>query len=213
MGPADAAAQLAGPAPGAGDTRAPLATIDAARWTARLVLRAYEPGDLAAFHDLFGREDVCRFIPFGPLDLEAARSKLDLRTRQTRIANDGDALLFAVTESASERMIGELMLRVSSVANRQGEIGWAFHPEVHGRGYATEGAQELLRLGFEELGLHRISASCDARHTASLRVMERLGMRREAELRESELLRGEWTSEIVCAILEPEWRRAAGRPG
>ena len=81
--------------------------------------------------------------------------------------------------------------------------------DAQGRGLATEGAREMLRAGFSELGLHRIVADCDTRNAASLRVMARLGMRREAELVENELLKGEWTSEIVCAILESEWRRDA----
>ena len=64
----------------------------------------------------------------------------------------------------------------------------------------------MLRLGFEEAGLHRIVAGCDPRNGASVRVMDHLGMRREAEFREAELVKGEWIDEIVCAVLEPEWR-------
>jgi RimJ/RimL family protein N-acetyltransferase len=68
----------------------------------------------------------------------------------------------------------------------------------------------MLRLGFEELGLHRIFAESDARNAASMRVMERLGMRREAHFVENEFLKGEWTDGVVCAILEREWRDQAG---
>jgi RimJ/RimL family protein N-acetyltransferase len=64
----------------------------------------------------------------------------------------------------------------------------------------------MLRLGFDELGLHRIFAGCDPRNTGSLRVMDRLGMRREAEFLENEYLKGEWVDEIVWAMLESEWR-------
>jgi RimJ/RimL family protein N-acetyltransferase len=114
--------------------------------------------------------------------------------------------MLAVVETKTGRMIGELMLRLTSAASAQGEIGWSIHPDVQGRGLATEGARELLRLGFGELRLHRIHAGCDPRNEASLRVMERLGMRREAEFVESEFLKGEWIGEIICAILASEWR-------
>lgn len=177
--------------------------------TARLILRRFERADLNAFHDLFSRDDVCRYIPFGPLDLDGARSKLERRMQQTRIAEDGDAMLFAVDEIATGRMIGEFMLRLTSASSRQGEVGWALHPDAQGRGLATEGAREVLRFGFDEVRLHRIVADCDPRNLASVRVMERLGMRREAEFRESELSRGEWTGMLVCAILEREWRATA----
>ena len=104
---------------------------------------------------------------------------------------------------------GELMLRLTDAENRQGEIGWSLHPDAQGQGFATEAAREMLRLGFEDLGLHRIDAESDARNAASLRLMERLGMRREAHFVEDEFLKGEWTSSIVCAILESEWRDLA----
>jgi len=66
----------------------------------------------------------------------------------------------------------------------------------------------MLRLGFEGLGLHRITGRLDGRNAASARVLERLGMRREAHLVENELVKGEWTDEVVYAMLDREWRAA-----
>jgi RimJ/RimL family protein N-acetyltransferase len=177
--------------------------------TPRLTLRPYELGDLAALHDLFGREDVCRYLMWEPMDIDQARTLLERRVRQTRIEAEGDAILLAAVDSATGRMVGEFMLRMTSDRHRQGEIGWSIHPDVQGRGLATEGAREMLRLGFDELRLHRIVAEGDERNVASLRLMERLGMRREAHFVENEFLKGEWTGSIVCAMLEGEWRESA----
>jgi RimJ/RimL family protein N-acetyltransferase len=174
--------------------------------TARLALRPYEPGDLAFLHSMFGREDVCRLLPWPPMDLEQARAKLDERLGQGHLEADGDPLILIAETSDIGRPVGEFMLRLRNVDSRQGEIGWSLHPDAQGRGFATEGGREMLRLGFDELGLHRIFADCDSRNTASLRVMERLAMRREAEFVENEYLKGEWVGEIVCAMLESEWR-------
>jgi len=63
----------------------------------------------------------------------------------------------------------------------------------------------MLRLGFEQLGLHRIVGRLEARNAASAAVLERLGMRLEAHLRENEWVKGEWQSELVYAMLETEW--------
>jgi RimJ/RimL family protein N-acetyltransferase len=63
----------------------------------------------------------------------------------------------------------------------------------------------MLRLGFEEIGFHRIVGRMDARNAASAGVLERLGMRREAHLRENEFIKGEWADELVYAILASEW--------
>jgi len=178
--------------------------------TARLSLRPYTSDDLEPLHDMFGREDVCRYLRWEPMDLDAAGALLERRVKQGQIGGPGEGLLVAADERATGRMIGELMLQVTDDENRQGEIGWSFHPDAQGKGYATEGARELLRLGFEDVGLHRIKAESDARNVASLRLMERLGMRREAHFREDEFLKGEWTDSIVYAILETEWRDQAG---
>ena len=64
----------------------------------------------------------------------------------------------------------------------------------------------MLALGFGDLGWHRIVGSCDARNHSSVRLMERIGMRREAHFVQSELVKGEWTDELVFAILVHEWK-------
>jgi RimJ/RimL family protein N-acetyltransferase len=174
--------------------------------TARLTLRPYEKGDLAGLHDMFGRDDVCRYLMWEPMDLAAATALLERRLSQTQAEADGEAILLAAVETGTGRMVGEFMLRLTSATSRQGEIGWSMHPDVHGRGLATEGAREVLRMGFEDLGLHRIVAESDPRNLASIRVMEHLGMRHEARFVENEFLKGEWIGSVICAILESEWR-------
>jgi RimJ/RimL family protein N-acetyltransferase len=93
-----------------------------------------------------------------------------------------------------------------SVQHALGEIGFAFHPDYQGRGYATEAARVVLRFAFEELKLHRVIGRLEARNTASARVLAKLGMRREALLAENEYVKGEWQSELDYAILDREWR-------
>ncbi|OGO65815.1 MAG: hypothetical protein A2030_05000 [Chloroflexi bacterium RBG_19FT_COMBO_50_10] len=66
---------------------------------------------------------------------------------------------------------------------------------------------------FKELSVHRIVALCHADNTASVRVMEKLGMRQDGRLREARWLRGEWWDEYVYAILEREWKNNSDLPG
>jgi RimJ/RimL family protein N-acetyltransferase len=176
--------------------------------TERLVLRPYTRDDLEAVLDLESRPEVVRYLMWPPMDRAAAEAFIERRLGQTAIDGDDTAILLVATVPPDDRLVGEFMLRLKSSAHRQGEIGWTLHPDAQGRGYATEAARELLRLGFDELGLHRIAANADPRNAASLRLMERLGMRREADLRDVEHLKGEWVGETVYAILEDEWREA-----
>jgi RimJ/RimL family protein N-acetyltransferase len=85
------------------------------------------------------------------------------------------------------------------------------HPDHQGHGYATEAAAAILELAFGTYGLHRVYGCVEPRNTASARVLERLGMRKEAQLVENGWGKGEWRSEAVYAILAREWRAARER--
>jgi RimJ/RimL family protein N-acetyltransferase len=89
--------------------------------------------------------------------------------------------------------------------HRGGELGYVVSPDFGGQGYATEAAREMLRLGFEELGLHRIVARVDERNESSARLARRLGMRQEARLVQNEFFKGEWSTELDFAMLAEEW--------
>ena len=178
--------------------------------TERLVLRPLVYEDLDDAYSYYSRPDVTRYLYWGPRDREESLEVLATYASLTEIEEEGDGLVLGVVPREVGRVVGQVNLHWRSREHRQGEIGFVFHPDHHGRGYATEAAGVLLRLGFEGLRLHRISGRCDARNLASARVMERLGMRREAHLVENEFIKGEWTDELVYAMLEQEWW--SGRP-
>ena len=172
--------------------------------TARLSLRPYVFDDLDALYDIQSRPEVTRYLLYDVRDRDQVRGIL-----QQRIQADGperDAVDLAVVLPDTGALIGDVVLFLRSKEHRQGEIGYLFHPDYGGRGYATEAASMLLRLGFEDYGLHRIIGRIDARNTASARVLERLGMRREAHFVQNEIVKGEWSDEVVYAMLEDEWR-------
>ncbi len=179
--------------------------------TARLSLRPLGPGDADAMYAYKSREDVCRYIPHPPLTYEQVVARMAGTHTRSTLDDEGQALFVGVELRGSGELIGDLVLFWRSREHRGGEIGYVFAPEHTGHGYATEALPELLRLGFDPehgLGLHRIVARLDARNTASARVAERLGMRREAQLVQNEWFKGEWTDELVYALLEDEWVQA-----
>lgn len=182
--------------------------------TERLLLRFYTEDDLDAVHDVQSRPDVTRYLLWGPRDREEARESLRKKIASSGLREEGDDVTLAVVLPETGTLIGDVLLIWHSREHRQGEIGYIFHPDHAGHGYATEAVEVMLRLGFEGLGLHRVTGRIDARNTASARVLQRLGMRREAHLVQNELVKGEWTDEVVYAMLEDEWRaRAAEAEG
>lgn len=126
-----------------------------------------------------------------------------------------DLLLLVERE---DEVVGDLMVKVEDawaparLADRargvQAELGWSLRPEETGRGYATEAVEAVLRVCFEDLELRRVTASCFTGNVRSWRLMERVGMRREAT-RVADALHpsGEWLDGYTYALLAEEWRR------
>ncbi|WP_323369690.1 GNAT family N-acetyltransferase, partial [Streptomyces alkaliterrae] len=172
--------------------------------TRRLVLRPFEAADEDDMYAFESLPEVARYLYNGPRSRAENAAELARRQKLTVLRDEGDALVLAV--EADGRVIGYVLLEWLSERHRQGEFGFVFHPGYHGQGYASEAAVEMLRIGFEELGLHRVIGRCDPRNEGSWRLMERLGMRREAYFVESEIFKGEWGSELHYALLATEWR-------
>ncbi len=184
-------------------------TLAAAIETDRLLLRPFRPADLDDVYALRSRPDVVRYLYGGVLTRVEVQDLLTKRALQTRLRDDGDALALAVERRADNRVIGDVNLWLRSRPHRQGEIGFVFHPDAQGHGFAQEAATALLAVAFDQLGLHRVSGRTDARNTASAALLRRLGMQQEAHLRHNELFKGQWGDELIFALLEDEWRGAA----
>jgi RimJ/RimL family protein N-acetyltransferase len=174
--------------------------------TVRLILRPFTPDDLDDVYAYYSRPDVAQYLYWEARDRAQASEALDGKIRQCVLVEQGRGLALAVVWRELGRVVGEVGLKWLSREHRQGEIGFVFNPEFHGRGLATEAAEVMLRLGFDDLGLHRIIGRCDARNRSSAALMERLGMRREAHFVHNEIVKGEWGEEFVYAMIESEWQ-------
>ncbi len=146
-----------------------------------------------------------RYLEWGVRSREEVMATVERRLELTHLDDDRSDVSLAIELAETGALVGEILLNWASREHRQGELGWVVHPDHASRGYATEAALAMLGLGFDHYGLHRICARMDARNAASARVCEKLGMRREALLRENEWIKGEWTDEAVYALLRSEW--------
>jgi RimJ/RimL family protein N-acetyltransferase len=173
--------------------------------TERLLLRPFRDTDIDRLADWQARPEVSRFLYWEPRSREDAEAALARRMTETRLEGDDDCLALAVERRDDGLLLGDASLWLRSAAHRQIEIGYVFHPDCGGKGYATEADRALLDFAFHELDAHRVFARTDARNTASAALLRRLHMRQEAHFREAENFKGAWGEELVFAILADEW--------
>ena len=109
-------------------------------------------------------------------------------------------------ERESDKMIGTCGFTSFDLPHDSAEIGYVLNPDYHGKGYGTEAARRVVEFGFSELSLHRIEAKFMKENTASLHVMEKLGMTLEGYRREAMLIKQKYRTIGVCSILCHEWQ-------
>jgi RimJ/RimL family protein N-acetyltransferase len=173
--------------------------------TERLLLRPLAMADADALLAYRGRDDVSRYVPFEPMSRDDIVERIAGRWARTELTDEGQSLTLGAQLAGTGELAGDVMLFWHSREHAGGELGYVFNPALAGRGYATEAAGAMLRLGFSELGLHRIVARIDERNEPSLRLARRLGMRQEARLVRNERFKGEWSTEVDFAMLAEEW--------
>jgi RimJ/RimL family protein N-acetyltransferase len=180
--------------------------------TEHLVLRPFTQDDFDALFAYQSRPDVARWLEWDARTEDEVRVALAKKIAAVAIVDEGDVLALAMTRKDTGALVGDVILCLVSAEHRTGEIGYIVHPDHQGLGFTTEACREVLRIGFEDVGLHRVIGRLEARNLASARVLEKLGMRREALFVDNEMIKGEWSSEAVYAILDREWRAVRGRP-
>ncbi|WP_395690302.1 GNAT family N-acetyltransferase [Nocardioides sp.] len=178
--------------------------------TARLTIRPATSDDVDATWAFRRLPEVAEWVT----------RRFDERDEYAEVFLDPDRLASTLVVERDGEVVGDLMLRVedawaqAEVAEQaqgsQAELGWTLDPAHAGQGLATEAVAELVRVCFEDLGLRRVVALCFADNTASWRLMERVGMRRETHTVKESLHRsGRWLDGLGYALLAEEWR--AGR--
>lgn len=179
--------------------------LDVVDWpvrTERLVLRRFADGDVPQIFTYRSQPAVEEWIGSTAVSVESLTERF------------GDGSTAVVVEHEG-RLIGDLMVRgrdaygqrevADEAKGTEAELGWTFDPAHHGRGLATEAVRALIGICFDDIGLHRVMAACFTANEPSWRLMERIGMRREAHHLKDSLHREHgWQDEYVYALLAEE---------
>jgi [ribosomal protein S5]-alanine N-acetyltransferase len=140
--------------------------------TERLELRAFEPSDLEALHAVNGDPEVTRYMKAYPR-IEHTRGALERHVLEARAGNPA---FWAVIERSSGDLIGDAGVGLIDGVGPEYELGYALGTRWWGRGYATEAARAVREYALGELALPEILALVRPDNTASIHVVEKIGM-------------------------------------
>ncbi len=182
---------------------------------ARVRLRVHTEADLPNYVTWLNDPEVTQFtqIESGGITLEGEREWFErVSDPECRDRNWAIEACPEPAERVDGRHIGNCALHLSEAPGMAGfGMGVAAFgiiigdKSAWGKGYGTAALREVLRIGFEEMGLHRIFLHAFSRNLRGIRCYEKAGLRHEGVMRQHRLKRGEWVDVVVMGVLRGEW--------
>jgi len=180
--------------------------------TPRLLIDGLRSEDSAALFHNRADPDVRRYQSRWPASIDDALGFIETCLA---VAPNTPGTWFqrAIRLTDTGDLIGDLGLHFIAEAESTIELGITLLLRYQQRGYAKEALNAVLGFVFDDLEKHRIYASVDPRNHASLKLLEGVGIRKEAHFQKSLRLHGEWADDVIYAMLAREWslRRPAER--
>lgn len=179
--------------------------------TPRLSLRSLTPSDAQRIFEYRSHPDVTRFQSWGSESVAAIQSFLQAQAEADPAVPGSwyQVGIFLLKEGA---LVGDCGFRILASDSRQAEVGIALTPEFQGQGYAAEALSALIDYLLLALGKHRVFGSVDPRNLRCVRLLQRVGMRKEGHFVQSLWFRGEWVDDLIFAVLASEWKIRRSKP-
>jgi RimJ/RimL family protein N-acetyltransferase len=172
--------------------------------TERLTLRRLASGDWKDLLEILSDEETFRYTAGHPLDEEAILKWLE-SDPHVRLTTPDQMFWLAMTLSNEGKLIGNLGMRLSAPDMRQAHVTIQMNRAYQRQRFATEALTSILTFCFDHLRLHRVSASCDSRNAAAVKLLEKAGLRREGEFVQDSQIHGEWRNTVWYALLREEF--------
>ena len=167
--------------------------------TKRLLLRPFRESDYDDLFEFLSQLEDDAFEGYPGITRENGREHLEYRF--------GAEEFCAVELKESGKVIGNIYCGSRDFAAR--EVGYIINKRYQKQVYAAEALSSVIAQAFKD-GAHRVYAECDARNVPSWKLLEKVGLRREAHFRQNIWFRGDkngapvWKDTLVYAILEDE---------
>jgi ribosomal-protein-alanine N-acetyltransferase len=188
--------------------------------TERLLLRPFTTADAEDVVEYINDPDLTEYqvnIPSAPYTREYVETLVAMfsdpsywETGHPGLppGGNGAGLLQIFAVVFESRVIGEVALnqREDDHRNERAELAYTLARRHWNKGLMTEAARAAVDWAFQTYGLNRIYAWCDPRNTGSWRVLEKLGMKHEGQLRSHLKWNGEFRDQLFYGVLRDEWQ-------
>ena len=172
-------------------------------YTERLLLRDITMDDKQDIFNYRSDAEANKFQGWIPETLEDVESFIQRNTKEFNQPESWYQLL--ITDKETKVVIGDIGVHFLGVENVQAELGITLSPSFQGKGYASEVLEGIIDYLFNDLHKHRITASVDPDNTASIQLMERIGLRKEGHFVKSLFWKNNWVDDVIYAVLHEEW--------
>jgi [ribosomal protein S5]-alanine N-acetyltransferase len=172
--------------------------------TQRLSLRWLTMQDAPALFAIFGDKQTARYLSMPAwADMSKAQESIerDIREHQT-----GDSLRLGVVLNATTALIGTCQIFKVHTASRRAECGYSIAREHWQQGYAYEAMHSFIDYCFNTLQLNRLEADIDPANAASFKLLQKLGFKKEGELRERWIVSGARSDSWIFGLLASQWQ-------
>ncbi|MCU0878308.1 MAG: GNAT family N-acetyltransferase [Pirellulaceae bacterium] len=174
-----------------------------------LLIRRTALEDHSDLVEMFSQSEVREYDPLNTLTADNIAWMLEQQAT-IRIGDQGLPMRFAIVMRRDWKVIGDCVLTITNVENRTAEFGISLNRNYWDRRLGALATHAMLGFGFGRLSLHRIFALTDPRNERCWRMMQRVGMRREAHHRRWRSVKGEWIDDYLYAMLADEWEPSTG---
>ncbi|WP_336733847.1 GNAT family N-acetyltransferase [Chryseobacterium sp. VD8] len=171
--------------------------------TERLLIRDIILDDKQAVFNYRSDAEANKFQSWIPETLEDVEQFIERNNKEFNQPESWYQVL--ITEKDTKAVIGDIGIHFFGSENLQAELGITLNKDFQGRGYASEALKGVINFLFSDLKKHRIMASIDPENIDSLKLMERIGFRKEGHFVKSLFWKNNWTDDVIYALLREEW--------
>jgi RimJ/RimL family protein N-acetyltransferase len=172
--------------------------------TKRLILRPLRINDKNAIFEYHSDARANKYQGWIPKTIDDAETFI--RALAPQLNSPDSWFQFALIEKEEQKLIGDIGIHFLNSEMHHVELGFTVHPNYQQKAYATEAISKIINYLFADLNKHRITASVDPDNTASIRLLEKLGFRKETHFIKSLFLNGKWVDDVIYVLLKEEWK-------